>query len=105
MQLGIVGLGRMGGNIARRLMKHGHSVVVYDRNAEAVGTLAKENAQPAKSLDDLVAQLKAPRAVWVMLPAGEATESTVDRSRVAHAKGRHDHRWRQHLLQGRHSPR
>ncbi|MBV8801036.1 MAG: decarboxylating 6-phosphogluconate dehydrogenase [Alphaproteobacteria bacterium] len=77
MQLGIVGLGRMGGNIARRLMAHGHEVVVYDRNADTVDQLAKEHATPAHSLQELVQQLKAPRAVWVMLPAGDPTESTL----------------------------
>jgi len=77
MQLGIVGLGRMGGNIARRLMAHGHTVVVYDHNPEAVEQLAKQKAVPAHSLDQLVQQLQAPRAVWVMLPAGDPTESTI----------------------------
>jgi 6-phosphogluconate dehydrogenase len=77
MQLGIVGLGRMGGNIARRLMQHGHEVAVYDRNAETVDQLAKEHATPAHSLAELVRQLKPPRAVWVMLPAGDPTEGTI----------------------------
>jgi 6-phosphogluconate dehydrogenase len=77
MQLGIVGLGRMGGNIARRLMQHGHEVAVYDRNAQTVDQLAKEHAAPAHSLDELVQQLKPPRAMWVMLPAGDPTESTI----------------------------
>jgi 6-phosphogluconate dehydrogenase len=77
MQIGIVGLGRMGGNIARRLLKNGHDVVVYDRNQSAVGGLGREHAVPAKSLDDLVKQLSAPRAVWVMLPAGAPTEETI----------------------------
>jgi 6-phosphogluconate dehydrogenase len=77
MQLGIVGLGRMGGNIARRLMAHGHSVAVYDHNAQTVEQLAKEKATPAHSLDQVVQQLEAPRAVWVMLPAGDPTESTI----------------------------
>jgi 6-phosphogluconate dehydrogenase len=77
MQLGIVGLGRMGGNIARRLMKAGHEVVVYDHNASVVDGLAKEHASPARALADLVQQLKPPRAVWVMLPAGDPTESTI----------------------------
>jgi 6-phosphogluconate dehydrogenase len=77
MQLGIVGLGRMGGNIARRLMQYGHEVVVYDRNPKTVDELAKEHATPAHALRDLVRQLKAPRAIWIMLPAGEATESTI----------------------------
>ncbi len=77
MQLGIIGLGRMGGNIARRLMKDGHSCVVYDRDAKAVDAVAKDGASGAKDLKDLVAQLQAPRAVWVMLPAGKPTEDTV----------------------------
>ena len=77
MQLGIIGLGRMGGNIARRLMKDGHSCVVYDRDAKAVDAVAKDGASGAKDLKDLVAQLQAPRAVWVMLPAGQPTEDTV----------------------------
>jgi 6-phosphogluconate dehydrogenase len=77
MQIAIIGLGRMGGNIARRLLKQGHDVVVYDHSQEAANALAKEKAKPAKSLDDLVKQLSAPRAVWVMLPAGAPTESTI----------------------------
>ena len=77
MQLGIIGLGRMGGNIARRLMKDGHATVVYDRSAEAVDALAKDGATGAKDLEDLVGKLQEPRAVWVMLPAGQPTEETV----------------------------
>ncbi|HEX3651415.1 MAG TPA: decarboxylating 6-phosphogluconate dehydrogenase [Rhizomicrobium sp.] len=87
MQLGIVGLGRMGGNIARRLMSHGHEVVVYDRNAETVGQLAKDHAQPSNSLEELVRKLKVPRAVWVMLPAGDPTESTIASLAQAMDKG------------------
>jgi len=77
MQIAMIGLGRMGGNIARRLLKHGHDVVVYDHNQDAAAGLAKEKAKPAKSLDDLVKQLSTPRTVWVMLPAGAPTESTI----------------------------
>ncbi len=77
MQLGIVGLGRMGGNIARRLTQAGHSCVVWDRNEAAVQGLAAEGNTPAGGLEDLVAKLDAPRAVWVMLPAGGPTEATV----------------------------
>jgi 6-phosphogluconate dehydrogenase len=77
MQLGVVGLGRMGGNIVRRLMKGGHRCVVWDRSAEAVDGLAKDGAAGAKDLADLVRQLEPPRAVWVMLPAGGPTEETV----------------------------
>ncbi|WNW14220.1 decarboxylating 6-phosphogluconate dehydrogenase [Pseudomonas sp. DTU_2021_1001937_2_SI_NGA_ILE_001] len=78
MQLGIVGLGRMGGNIARRLMKAGHSTVVYDRDESSRNTLAAEGATAAADLAGLVAALQAPRAVWVMLPAGEPTEQTIE---------------------------
>ena len=77
MQLGIIGLGRMGGNIARRLMKDGHTCVVYDRDPKAVEALSQDGAAGAKDLEDLVRQMKAPRAVWVMLPAGQPTEETV----------------------------
>jgi 6-phosphogluconate dehydrogenase len=77
MQLGIIGLGRMGANIARRLMKDGHSCVVYDRDAKAVDGLAADGATGARDIKDMVQKLKAPRAVWVMLPAGQPTEETV----------------------------
>ena len=78
MELGIVGLGRMGANMARRLMRDGHKIVAYDVNPDAVQTLAGEGAEGASSLQDLAAKLSAPRSVWVMVPAGEITESTVD---------------------------
>ncbi|SDV49892.1 phosphogluconate dehydrogenase (NAD(+)-dependent, decarboxylating) [Chitinasiproducens palmae] len=77
MQIGIVGLGRMGGNIARRLMRDGHECVVYDRSAETVQGLAGEGAVPAESLDGLVTALQGPRTVWIMLPAGAITEQTI----------------------------
>jgi 6-phosphogluconate dehydrogenase len=77
MQLGIVGLGRMGANMARRLMRDGHKIVAYDVNPDAVATLAGEGAEGASSLQDLAAKLGAPRSVWVMVPAGEITEQTV----------------------------
>ncbi|MDD2058832.1 decarboxylating 6-phosphogluconate dehydrogenase [Pseudomonas sp. GD03860] len=77
MQLGIVGLGRMGGNIARRLMRDGHQTVVHDRDRKAVETLATEGANGAHDLGALVGKLHKPRAVWVMLPAGEPTEQTI----------------------------
>ena len=78
MELGIVGLGRMGANMARRLMRDGHRIVAYDVNADAVATLAGEGAEGASSLEELAAKLSAPRSVWVMVPAGEITESTVN---------------------------
>ena len=77
MQIGMIGLGRMGANLARRLIKNSHSVVVHDQSADAVKALAGDGAQPASGLADVVKQLTPPRAVWVMLPAGEATESTI----------------------------
>ncbi|CAB3769139.1 phosphogluconate dehydrogenase (NAD(+)-dependent, decarboxylating) [Paraburkholderia humisilvae] len=78
MQIGIVGLGRMGGNIGRRLMRGGHKCVVYDHNPQATEALANEGATGAKDLGDLVAKLTAPRVVWLMLPAGKITEDTLD---------------------------
>ncbi|WP_258171004.1 phosphogluconate dehydrogenase (NAD(+)-dependent, decarboxylating) [Pseudomonas ogarae] len=78
MQLGIIGLGRMGGNIARRLMLNGHTTVVYDRNATFVENLRQEGAMGVADLSALVAGLEKPRAVWVMLPAGAPTEDTVN---------------------------
>ena len=77
MQLGVVGLGRMGANIARRLMRDGHQCVVWDRDAAAGEKLAGEGAKAAKDLAGVVAALEKPRAVWVMLPAGDPTDSTV----------------------------
>ena len=78
MQLGIIGLGRMGGNIARRLMLNGHTTVVYDRNTAFVENLSEEGATGVADLPALVAGLARPRAVWVMLPAGAPTEDTID---------------------------
>jgi 6-phosphogluconate dehydrogenase len=76
-ELGIVGLGRMGSNIARRLMRDGHRCVVYDVNRDPVEALAGEGADGATSLAELASKLSPPRAVWVMVPAGEITEQTV----------------------------
>src|SRR5262245_25014172 len=77
MQIGIVGLGRMGANIARRLMQAEHSCVVFDRDPEARRRLAAEGATGAGSLADLVAALPPSRVVWIMLPAGVATETAI----------------------------
>jgi 6-phosphogluconate dehydrogenase len=77
MQIGIVGLGRMGGNIGRRLMRGGHSCVVYDHNPDATQALAAEGATGASDLGDLVTKLDAPRVIWLMLPAGKITEDTL----------------------------
>ena len=78
MQLGMIGLGRMGANMVRRLMRGGHDCVVWDVNADNVKQLAGEGAIGADSLEDLIAKLKPPRAVWMMVPAGEVTEKTVN---------------------------
>jgi len=78
MQLGMIGLGRMGANMVRRLMRGGHECVVWDVSADNVKALAGEGATGAESLDDLLAKLKQPRAVWIMVPAGQATEQTVN---------------------------
>jgi 6-phosphogluconate dehydrogenase len=79
MQIGVIGLGRMGGNISRRLMKAGHQCVVFDTNAKPREALAKDGAQGAASLAELVKALgEKPRVVWVMLPAGRITEETVE---------------------------
>jgi 6-phosphogluconate dehydrogenase len=79
MQLGMVGLGRMGSNMTRRLMRGGHQLVVSDLSADAVKKLASEGAGASSSLEDLLNKLKPPRAVWVMVPAGAATEQTVQK--------------------------
>ena len=78
MQLGMIGLGRMGANIVRRLMRAGHECVVFDFDAGAVSTAEGHGAAGAGSLDELVARLEAPRTVWIMVPAGDPTQSTVD---------------------------
>jgi 6-phosphogluconate dehydrogenase len=79
MQIGVIGLGRMGGNISRRLMKAGHSCVVFDVDAKARDALAKSGATAASSLADMTKALTdQPRAIWVMLPAGRITEETVE---------------------------
>lgn len=78
MKIGIIGLGRMGGNIARRLMRDGHECVVYDKSAEAVQGLAKDGATGIGDLREIAKALEKPRTVWIMLPAGKITEDTID---------------------------
>jgi 6-phosphogluconate dehydrogenase len=78
MELGMVGLGRMGANMVRRLMRDGHRLVVYDVNSDAVAALAGEGAEGASSLQELASKLSAPRSIWVMVPAGEITEKTIE---------------------------
>lgn len=77
MQLGMIGLGKMGANMTTRLLRGGHQVVVYDRSEDAIKHAASEGATASSSLKDMVAKLTPPRAVWVMVPSGAATESTI----------------------------
>ena len=80
MELGMVGLGRMGGNMTRRLLRGGHRVVVYDPDPGAAAALAADGAVAADSIDDMVDRLSAPRTIWTMVPAGEPTEAAIDRA-------------------------
>jgi 6-phosphogluconate dehydrogenase len=77
MQLGMVGLGQMGANMTTRLVRGGHEVVAFDRTADVVKTAVSKGARGAYTLDELAKQLQAPRAVWIMVPAGDPTETTV----------------------------
>jgi 6-phosphogluconate dehydrogenase len=77
MQLGLIGLGRMGANIVRRLLRNGHDCVVYNRTPDKVKQLSEEGAKGAYSLDDFVAKLTKPRAIWLMVPAGQVTEDMI----------------------------
>src|SRR5215469_7617912 len=85
MQLGMIGLGRMGSNMVRRLIKHGHECVVYDRSPQAVNDLVKEKAVGASSLADLVKKLKKPRAIWLMVPAAVVDKAIADLSPLLEA--------------------
>jgi 6-phosphogluconate dehydrogenase len=78
MQLGMIGLGRMGGNIVRRLMRQGHTAVVYDKDPAAVTAIADDGAAGSDSLEQFVQKLERPRTAWVMLPAGKITDATID---------------------------
>ena len=78
MQIAIIGLGRMGAGIASRLMNHGHEAVVFDRDEKAVTKMTEKGATGVSSLEDVIGKLTAPRAVWVMLPAGKITEDTIE---------------------------
>lgn len=87
MRIALIGLGRMGANIARRLIRGGHEIVAFDQNQDNVRMLAQEGATGAESLDDVVTKLQTPRIFWVMLPAGQATEDTVARLAAAAEAG------------------
>ena len=86
MQLGMIGLGRMGGNMVRRLMRGGHTLVAFDLNAASVQQLASEGAMGASSLEDFIAELEQPRAVWLMAPAA-AVDAMIARIAPLLAKG------------------
>ena len=73
MQMAMIGLGRMGGNMVERLMRKGHQTVVFDRSADVVAKYQKMGATPAKDLSDIATKLKSPRVVWIMVPAGDPT--------------------------------
>jgi len=81
MKLGMVGLGRMGGNMTERLLDDGHELVVFDPDSAAVGLLAEKGASPAGSLAELVEQLESPRTIWVMVPWGPSRLVPARRSR------------------------
>ena len=78
MQLAMIGLGKMGGNMTERLMRDGHGVVAFDRDAAVVSKYQALGAKPAKDLADIVKQLDAPRVVWIMVPSGKPTDDTID---------------------------
>jgi 6-phosphogluconate dehydrogenase len=78
MQLGMIGLGRMGANMVRRLQRNGHSCVVYDRNSKAIAEVTADGAQGSASLADFVKQLSKPRAIWLMVPAAVVDASIND---------------------------
>src|SRR6478735_11835223 len=78
MQIGIIGLGRMGANMARRLLKGGHECVVFDRSREAVASLAAEHASGASTLADFAGKLARPRSVWLMIPAAAVDHTIAD---------------------------
>ena len=104
MQLGMIGLGRMGANMVRRLEKNGHQCVVFDRTQATVDALAKEGATGSSSIDDFIKKLNKPRAIWLMVPAA-VVDGTLHELVLQARRRRHRHRWRQLLLHRRHSPR
>ena len=77
MRIGFIGLGRMGANMVRRLIRDGHEIAVYNRTSERTTEIAAEGAIPTYSIAELVASLEAPRAIWIMVPAGDATEAQI----------------------------
>jgi len=92
MHLGMIGLGRMGANMVRRLLTGGHQCIVYDMSPEAVQTLVKEQAVGSSSLEELTQSLTKPRAVWLMVPAG-VVDKTIADSAALSRPGRYPDRW------------
>ena len=97
MQIGMIGLGRMGANMVRRLMRQGHECVVHDRDASAVAALTAEGARGCASLAEFVGALEQPRAVWLMVPAA-AVDAALHELVTGLSPRRHRHRRRQLLL-------
>jgi NAD(P)-dependent dehydrogenase (short-subunit alcohol dehydrogenase family) len=89
MRLGMIGLGRMGANMVRRLQRAGHQCVAFDRNAESVKQVASEGATAATSLDDLVRKLESPRVVWLMVPAAVVDTTLPELAGKLEAEGAH----------------
>ena len=87
MELGMIGLGRMGGNMAQRLLNGGHRVVAHDTSSEALAVSRTWGAEDAATLEELAGRLSPPRAVWLMLPQGQPTEDTIDRLILTLAEG------------------
>ena len=87
MQLAMIGLGRMGGNMVERLLKGGHQLVVWDRSAEAIGESVKDGAKAARDLADVCARLGSPRIIWIMVPAGAPVDETIASLRPSLSKG------------------
>jgi 6-phosphogluconate dehydrogenase len=87
MQMAMIGLGRMGGNMVERLMRKGHQTVVWDRSADVVGKYQKMGSTAAKDLSDLISKLKTPRIIWIMVPAGAPTEDTIEKLVPSLTKG------------------
>src|SRR5436305_14155444 len=87
MQLAMIGLGRMGGNMTERLMRHGHSMVVYDPSADAVAKYQKLGATPVKDLAGAVQALSSPRVIWIMVPAGDPVDQTIATLRPLLSRG------------------
>src|SRR5690349_23502982 len=87
MQLAMIGLGKMGGNMVERLLRGGHKVVAFDRAAETVQKYAKLGATAATSLADVVKKLDAPRVIWIMVPAGAPVDDTIRELRPALSEG------------------